>query len=340
MRLAWQVVAVILVPLASCNRETGRQPAAHTSRQAEVRTASVPDSGVDPSLSPVEAAPIPAVVRAACDTAAMLVRATFGLEPGYREGNFTDSFQGAARTGCRITAHVSFTPARDSVGGIDQLQLAFTRRHWGQDLRYSADGPDGSDIGVRLREVICILMERGNGDDDEDSAAVARAASADENGSDVIVECARDVASNVDAGVPDSIWKVAAAGGLDSLYAIAVRLQYPPYLRGDFDGDGVTDAAVLIEQRSTGKLGVALVHMGMRRVFIVGAGTPVTGGPDDLSWIDQWEVFPKDATFDLIIKDRPSSHLLGDALWIARRDSASAFLVWTGSGYAWEKHNR
>jgi hypothetical protein len=45
-----------------------------------------------------------------------------------------------------------------------------------------------------------------------------------------------------------------------------MSMQSPPYITGDFDGDGVMDAAVLVERRTTGKLGVAVVHRGTRKV--------------------------------------------------------------------------
>lgn len=67
----------------------------------------------------------------------------------------------------------------------------------------------------------------------------------------IVVECTRDVASNSNGDVPDSIWGIAARAGIDSVYAISLSLQSPPYTTGDFDGDGVSDAAVLVEHRIT-----------------------------------------------------------------------------------------
>jgi hypothetical protein len=54
--------------------------------------------------------------------------------------------------------------------------------------------------------------------------------------------------------------------------------------------DGVADAVVLVTKRQTGKLGVAFLLGGTRRVEIVGAGNPAMNGADDLSWIDRWDV--------------------------------------------------
>ena len=190
---------------------------------------------------------------------------------------------------------------------------------------------------MRERELLCLLMTRGNGDDDTDTTSV-RAANPDST--DVIVECARDVSSNGDGSVPDSLWRIARERGLDSLYAIDFRVQYPPYLDGDFDGDGVPDAAVLVTQRSTGKLGVAFVLRGRGRVVLVGAGNALGGTPDDFSGVDRWDSFRKGSTRNLSIPDVPREALAADAVWIAKRDSTSGFVVWTGTGYRWEPSSK
>jgi hypothetical protein len=101
----------------------------------------------------------------------------------------------------------------------------------------------------------------------------------------------------------------------------------------------VSLGAVLIENRASGKVGIAVVHRGARRVTILGAGS-VGEGPDDLSWIERWDVFPKGATSVTTIGDRPRGQLLADALWVGQGDSVSAFYVWSGNRYGWELHRR
>jgi hypothetical protein len=39
---------------------------------------------------------------------------------------------------------------------------------------------------------------------------------------------------------------------------------------------------------------------------------------------------------NLSIPDVPREALAADALWIAKRDSTSGFIVWTGTGYRWQ----
>jgi hypothetical protein len=276
-------------------------------------------------------------VHQACDSAAAIAREALRLDLKREEGSYVDSRVETPRLGCRLTGRGAFAAIPDSAGPVDAMDVAFKRHGWRNDLRYGADGPDGADIGVRRLDQLCLVLGQWEGGDDEDT--IQRPTTEEESRYDITIECARELAPNRDAGVPDSIWRVASSAGLDSGYAISLSLQYPPYLDGDFDGDGVSDAAVLIENRSSGKLGVAIVHRGTPRVSILGAGA-AGDGPDDLSWIDGWDVFRKDATMSMTIPGRPSAQLNADALWVGRRDSVSAFYLWTGSGYKWESHRR
>jgi hypothetical protein len=189
--------------------------------------------------------------------------------------------------------------------------------------------------------MLCLLTSRADVDDDEDAPDtlhVAPAAAVDSMV--VIVECARDVVVN-DAGadVPDSIWTIARRAGLDSVYAISASLQYPPYIEGDFDGDGVTDAAVLVEHRRSGKLGVAIVQRGTQQVRVVGAGNGASDA-DELGGLADWQVFRKGTALDLNIGERPRLATTSDALWIRRADSTTAFDVWTGRGFVYDAPNK
>ena len=286
--------------------------------------------------STVGPAEIPSLVRAACDSAQTIMGEALALTARREEGSYFDTSRGTPRVGCRLTASGTFKALANQAGPVAALDSSFVRHRWRGDLRYSADGPDGSTVGMRRREILCMVAGRWNGGDDEDTSAASTDA---DEAYEAIIECARDIASNKDAGVPDSIWSIAAGSGVDSVYAISLSLQYPPYLEGDFDGDGVGDAAVLIEQRASGKIGFAIVHRGTRRISILGAGAAAPG-PDDLAWIEAMDMYPRGATLHLTIRDRPNAKLLADALWIGRRDSFGAFYVWTGRGFDYEEHRR
>jgi len=59
--------------------------------------------------------------------------------------------------------------------------------------------------------------------------------------------------------VPDTVKKALTNGSTGKKYDLSFHVN-PSYPEGDFDGDGKMDAAVLVKERSTGKLGIAIVH--------------------------------------------------------------------------------
>jgi hypothetical protein len=166
-------------------------------------------------------------VRASCDSADALVRLALRLDLRRENGRYNDSFRGTPRVGCRLSAEGSFSALPDSAGPVGAIEGAFERHGWRSDLRYMGDGPDGSDVGVRRRDMLCLILGRWEGDDEEKTGSPP---TEEADRYQVIVECSREVASHQDAGVPDSIWHAASAAGLDRLYAISLSLQYPPCL--------------------------------------------------------------------------------------------------------------
>ncbi|HSQ30932.1 MAG TPA: hypothetical protein VLN49_13830 [Gemmatimonadaceae bacterium] len=103
--------------------------------------------------------------------------------------------------------------------------------------------------------------------------------------------------------------------------------------RADFDGDGKLDFAVIIRERSSGKIGIAFIHHATLALYIVGAGKPGVHG-DDYAWVDAWTVFDKDVV-PQGAGEQPPPSLKGDALLVFKTQSASAILWWTGTTYRW-----
>jgi hypothetical protein len=105
----------------------------------------------------------------------------------------------------------------------------------------------------------------------------------------------------------------------------------PFYLRGDFNCDGKADIAVLVKQRSTGKLGIAIVNGATDKVTILGAGNAIGNGGDDFEWMDSWEIYSKDR----VPVGRSAPKLHGDALLVSKSESGSALIYWNGRRYVW-----
>lgn len=107
----------------------------------------------------------------------------------------------------------------------------------------------------------------------------------------------------------------------------------PFYVRGDFDGAGELDLAVLVVQKSTGKRGILVVHRPDMTAHLLGAGTSFGNGGDDFYWMGYWRV--EQAPRKPNVWDEPLPALKGEALYVAKPEAASAWIGWNGRGYVW-----
>jgi hypothetical protein len=124
-------------------------------------------------------------------------------------------------------------------------------------------------------------------------------------------------------------WAAASAASRVELFA-AVN---PFYQRGDFDGDGRADLAILVRDRASGKIGILVLHRSGRPALL-GAGRNFGNGGDDFAWIDQWSV--DDGGKDVRRND-PSPRRAPDALWVAKEGSASALIRYRNGKYVWQQ---
>jgi hypothetical protein len=133
--------------------------------------------------------------------------------------------------------------------------------------------------------------------------------------------------------IPESVQTAITNGSLGKKYEVSFHLS-PFYLRADFDGDGKIDVAALVKQRSTGKLGIAIVHGEAEKATILGAGTAIGKGGDDFEWMDSWQICSKDRGAKGA-HETGVPHLRGDALLVSKSEAASALIYWNGKHYVW-----
>ena len=126
--------------------------------------------------------------------------------------------------------------------------------------------------------------------------------------------------------------------GLDLQYEITYQL-YPPYLKGDSDGDRKKDAAILVQEKSSGKFGIALFHgkevqAFKNHVIILGAGKSFGTAGDDLKWMSVWSIFKQGKSSE---GTNESSHppLQGTAIKIQKRGDGNGLIYWNGIKYEW-----
>jgi len=96
------------------------------------------------------------------------------------------------------------------------------------------------------------------------------------------------------------------------------------------------DAAVLVKERSPGKLGIAIVHCATGKVTIFGAGFGIGNGGDDFEWMDSWQVYRKTHAAHAA-SETNVPHLRGDALLVEKSEAASALIYWNGKRYVWSQ---
>jgi hypothetical protein len=133
--------------------------------------------------------------------------------------------------------------------------------------------------------------------------------------------------------IPEAVARAIANSSLAKNYNLSFRVN-PFFLRGDFNGDGKIDVAVLVKQRSSGKLGIAIVHGATDKVTILGAGVGIGNGGDDFEWMDSWRIYSKD-NVAREAGEVSVPHLQGDALLVGKSEAASALIYWNNKRYVW-----
>jgi hypothetical protein len=118
--------------------------------------------------------------------------------------------------------------------------------------------------------------------------------------------------------------------GLQADYALA-RGVAPLFQRGDFDGDGRLDCAVVIRDKETGKVGVVILNRRGGKPHVLGAGRAFGNGGDDWSWMDAWRIMAGEKVPGRIAEGK-------DALLVEKEESAGGIVYWNGSEYAWIQH--
>ena len=133
--------------------------------------------------------------------------------------------------------------------------------------------------------------------------------------------------------IPPGVLEALGKAGVAAKFSISTHVN-PFYIQGDFNGDRKLDCAILVRNRASGKIGVAIVHMGKGNVSIIGAGTAFGSGGDDFAWMDAWYAYPRGKVSQGADEDSPPK-LKGDALLMKKTESASGLAYWGGTHYKW-----
>ncbi len=110
-------------------------------------------------------------------------------------------------------------------------------------------------------------------------------------------------------------------------FKLSTRLT-PSQLIGDFDGDGTTDVALFVEQRTTHKQGIVFIHHAQTATVVVGAGVMLGNGGDNFEWVDRWSIRTQRAT-------RARTRI--DTLLLEHESSASGIVYFLKGRYRWKQ---
>jgi hypothetical protein len=150
--------------------------------------------------------------------------------------------------------------------------------------------------------------------------------------SDLAGSPAPDAATELN-NIPEAVKRAITNSPIAKDYDVSFHMN-PFYLHGDFNGDGKIDVAVLLKQRSSGKLGIAIIHGEVDKVTILGAGVGLGNGGDDFEWMDSWQVYSR-GRVGRGSDETPIPHFHGDALLVGKSEAASALIYWNGKRYVW-----
>ncbi len=133
--------------------------------------------------------------------------------------------------------------------------------------------------------------------------------------------------------IPRWVQKEFFTRGLDKNYAITYQL-YPPYMTGDFNGDRKKDVAFLIQEISTKKSGIAIIHGKKTQVLryqisIMGAGEKMNGLGDDFKNVSVWS-FVKTG-----VHSWNTMAVNYDAIHLQTKEGKAGLLSWDGRAYQW-----
>ena len=130
-------------------------------------------------------------------------------------------------------------------------------------------------------------------------------------------------------------WAVQKWEALAKRQGLVISTRINPFVwRGDFDGDGQSDLAIMVKHSSTKKEGIVLL-LRSGRSLVLGAVHPFGNGGDNFSWIDLWYVEDRGTTQNSYYEK--AVLLTADGIIVAKEGSASA-LVYLKHGKArWQQ---
>ncbi|PJJ17998.1 hypothetical protein CLU90_1179 [Janthinobacterium sp. 67] len=131
-------------------------------------------------------------------------------------------------------------------------------------------------------------------------------------------------------------WATQQLDSLAKREGIEVSARINPFvLRGDFDGDGKGDLAVLVKNKDSKKEGIVFLFRQKTAPLIVGAGHALSNGGDDFAWLEVWQAEDKGSLQHSY--HEKSLKLKTDGIVVAKEGSASALIYIKDGKAVWQQ---
>jgi hypothetical protein len=171
--------------LVACSRQTP-PPVSREARPQSAVTATPASpvhsgaAGTDHGSWATTADAVPDALRESCANVNSLVRVVADAAPpstriteviGPRAITFNYQYAKAHSGGCEFIARGSDTASSSAL--FEAMEKAFEKAGWmSMEATYSADGPDGSDLGYSRDGLLCVIEGRWDGGDDSDPKVI------------------------------------------------------------------------------------------------------------------------------------------------------------------------
>jgi hypothetical protein len=132
--------------------------------------------------------------------------------------------------------------------------------------------------------------------------------------------------------LPEWVCQSAFEAKLHAKYSPDTKVN-PFFLGADLDGDGRLEVAVWITETRTKKRGLVIFHQSKTRPFILAAGTKWDDRGDDFLYLDKWSLIPRGEKLESPHEEGRKVLLKGDALVLAKSESAAFAVYWSGGRY-------
>jgi hypothetical protein len=151
-----------------------------------------------------------------------------------------------------------------------------------------------------------------------------------------------DYSRKIDWNLPDEVRHRLDKSKLFDYYKLSDEVN-PFYLRGDLDGDGKPDYAILVTAKGSDKRFVLISRSGTKNLEILaGRDTSTVFDPEHLvsfkenfNWMDAWQITERQELDTNELNERTPSPMKGEGVIAERTEAATVLIYWTGKRYHW-----